>query len=303
MALAWLVAAGAASAQAGPWQTLWVAHGGPERKVLLHRPPAADPTAPLPLLLAFHGGGGHAEFMADDARYGLASAAARHGFVLAVPNGSSRLPGGRLATWNAGGCCGHARDQGVDDVGFARAVVAAVQARSAVDPARVFATGMSNGGMLVHRLACEAADVFRGVAAVAGTDASSATAACRPARPVAVLHIHARDDTHVQYGGGAGPDAFADRRQVMGFTSVPETMARWAARLRCEPAPRTVLQRPGANCQAWSGCAAGAALQLCSTDQGGHSWPGAQQVRRGKAPATQALDANEVMWAFFSTLR
>jgi len=277
-------------------------HGGLQelqvqgRKVLVHLPAGQDASRPLPLVLAFHGGGGHAEYMADDAKYGLQRKADEAGFIVAFPNGYSKLPSAKFATWNAGGCCGDARDRGSDDVGFARAIVAAVKGRYNVDAGRVFATGMSNGGMLSHRLACEAADVFRAVASVAGTDATSA---CTPSRPVAVLHIHAKDDDHVLFNGGAGAAAFRDESKVMAFTSVPETVSRWVQRNHCAATPRRTLERPGAYCEAYSGCSGGAGVQLCVTDSGGHSWPGADSVRRGKPPATQALDANDVIWRFF----
>ena len=266
------------------------------RTVLVHVPATLDPSRPAPLVLALHGGGGHAEYMADDARYGLQAKADEAGFIVAFPNGYSKLPGGKFATWNAGGCCGDARDRQVDDVGFARAVVAAVQARWRVDAGRVFATGMSNGGMLAHRLACDAADVFRAVASVAGTDA---TERCSPSSPISVLHIHARDDTHVLFDGGAGPGAFRDTSKVMNFVSVPETISRWVARDRCTgPAQRT-WEVPGAYCETTTGCADGREVQLCVTETGGHSWPGAGTVRRGKAPASKALDANDAIWRFF----
>lgn len=284
-------------------QAVKLEHGGLARRYLLHLPPGLDTTRPAPLLLALHGGGGHAEFMADDERYGLQRLAARAGYVLVFPNGYSKLPRGRLATWNAGGCCGDARDRGIDDVGFLRAVVADVQRRVRVDTARIYATGMSNGGMMAHRLACEAPDVFRAIAAVAGTEAFAQAALCRPSRPVSVLHIHARDDSHVLYGGGAGPDAFRDAAKVMDFVSVPETLSRWAQRLQCPAPPVPVLKREGASCEAYAGCAGGAQLRLCTVDTGGHSWPGADKVRRGKAAATQALDANTVMAEFFAGLR
>ncbi|MFG6432838.1 alpha/beta hydrolase family esterase [Roseateles sp. LYH14W] len=266
------------------------------RKVLVHLPTGYDATKPAPLVLAFHGGGGHAEYMADDEKYGLQKKADEAGFVVAFPNGYSKLPGGKFATWNAGGCCGDARDKGSDDVGFARATVKAIQARYSIDANRVFATGMSNGGMLSHRLACEAADVFRAVAAVAGTDA---TASCTPSKPISLLHIHARDDTHVLFNGGAGADAFRDKSKVMEFVSVPETISRWTLRNRCTVPPQRTLDKPGATCETYSGCAGGVSVQLCVTDTGGHSWPGADSVRRGKPGASRALDANDAIWRFF----
>lgn len=271
-------------------------HGGLTRKYLLHIPARQAPGKPLPLVIALHGGGGHAEYMADDARYGWVSKADQEGFAVAFPNGYSKLPGGRFATWNAGNCCGDARDRNIDDVGFIRALVADVRSRLPIDRERIFATGMSNGGMLSHRLACDAADLFRAIASVAGTDA---TTTCTPSRPVSVLHIHAKDDTHVLFNGGAGPDAFRDPSKVFEFVSVPDTLARWVTRNHCSPAPRRTVDTPGAYCEVYSGCAAESRLQLCVTERGGHSWPGAERVRRGKEPASQALDATDVIWGFF----
>lgn len=271
-------------------------HDGQRRHYVIHIPPGLDPRRPVPLVLAFHGGGGNAEMMADDARYGWIGEADRQGFVVVFPNGFSKLPGGNFATWNAGTCCGDARDRNIDDVGFARAVVADVRRQLAIDPARVFAAGMSNGGMLSHRLACDAADLFRAVASVAGTDA---TLQCNPSRPISVLHTHARDDDHVLFNGGAGQGAFRDASKVTDFVSVPETIARWVKRDQCAPAGQRSFDAPGAYCEAHTGCRDGVSVQLCVTETGGHSWPGADTVRRGKAPASQALDATAVIWRFF----
>jgi polyhydroxybutyrate depolymerase len=287
-----LLAGGPATAFTAGTHEVRLTHAGQERRALVHVPERTL-GAPAPLVLALHGGGGHAEFMADDERYGLISAAERDGYVVAFPSGHSRLPRGRLATWNAGGCCGAARDTGSDDLGFLRALVERIAAEHPVDRARVLAVGMSNGGMMAYRLACEAADLVAGIVAVAGTEAYADASACKPSRPVSVLHIHARDDSHVLFGGGAGPDAFRDRSQVMDFVSVPETVSRWRTRLGCRADAEPVLERPGARCERHPGCRGGVELQLCVTDGGGHSWPGAAVVRRGKAPASTALDANE----------
>lgn len=283
-------------------ETISLDHDGQTRRYRLHLPRGLDPAQPVPLVVALHGGGGNMDLQADDARYGLIGKSDEAGFVVVFPNGFSRFPGGRLATWNAGACCGAARDRGSDDVGFIRAVVADVQRRVRIAPGRVYATGMSNGGMMAHRLACDAADLFSAIAAVAGTDN---TTSCSPSRPVRVLVIHARDDDHVLYAGGAGPNAFRDRSQVTEFTSVPETIARWTKRNGCAAPPKGVLERASAMCEAYAGCrgageAGGAAsVELCVTETGGHSWPGAAAVRRGKPGASQALVAVDAMWDFF----
>lgn len=274
-----------------------IQHQGLRRTYGVHVPQGLVPGRPGPVVLAFHGGGGNWRLQADDEKYGLISQSEATGYVLVFPNGYSRFPGGQLATWNAGRCCGEARDQQVDDVGFVAALLRDLRQRLAVDPGRVYAIGMSNGAMMAYRLACEMADTFAGIAAVAGTDN---TTRCAPARPLRVLHLHARDDDHVLFAGGAGPQAFRDQGKVTEFTSVPETVARWRGHNQCGPSPRRTLQVPGAYCERYEGCAAGAAVQLCVTETGGHSWPGGGQTRRGKAPPSAAMNANQVIWSFFA---
>ena len=262
------------------------------RKYLLHVPASYDGTQPLPLLFFFHGGGGHMEHAAE--HYGWCETAEREGFIVAFPNGSSVLPRGRLATWSAGECCGYARDNGVDEVAFVRGMIADIAAKVAIDKKRIFATGMSNGGTLAHRLACEMADIFTAVASVAGTDN---TTVCTPARPISVMHIHALDDTHVLFNGGAGEDAFRDPAKVTDFTSVSETIARWVVRDGLDETPQRVLDIPGAHADLYTAKGSPAQVELVVTDNGGHSWPGGQSVR-GNHPS-QAIDANQVIWEFF----
>lgn len=305
----------AAQAREAAWpgpgtHTLSLRHGGREREALVHLPPALQqlrPGQPLPLLMAFHGGGGSMSLQAGPA-YGLREKADAAGFIAVFPNGTGAVrAGGALATWNAGSCCRRARDEGVDDVGYVRALLAEVQRRlppGSVDTQRIYATGMSNGAMMAYHLACEAADLFAGIAAVAGTDS---TLHCSPARPVRVLHIHALDDTHVLYEGGAGPDAFRDRSKVSDFRSVPATVSAWARLNQCSPRTETVLRVPGAHCLRHEDCAAGGAVQLCTTDSGGHSWPGGPgrglrqrlAAQAGGGPS-QAISATDLMWDFFS---
>jgi len=247
------------------------------------------------LLVALHGGGGNMDLQAKDALYGQISQSEREGFIAVFPNGFSRF-GGKLATWNAGHCCGAARDRNVDDVGFIRQVVANVSRQVNIDRNRVYATGMSNGAMMAYRLACEAPDLFKAIAPVAGTDN---TRGCTPKNPVSVLHIHAKDDSHALFTGGAGPDS-ARKSQVTDHVSVADSVAKWARLNGCTVAPRRVLDKPGAFCEVQSGCRGDTRVQLCVTETGGHSWPGGSRPRtRGDGPS-QAISANEVMWDFFN---
>lgn len=275
--------------------TFHIVHDGLTRMYRVHVPSKYNPASPVPLLVALHGGGGSMDYQADDTHYGLISKSEREGFIAVFPNGYSKLKSGKFATWNAGNCCGGARDENVDDVGFIRQVVATVTRQMNIDRNRIYATGMSNGGMMAYRLACKMSDVFKAVAPVAGTDN---TRDCHPAHPVAVLHIHARDDDHVLFNGGAG-SGLPDKSKVTNFTSVPDTVAKWTRMNGCSATPRRVLETNGAYCERYSPCQQQADVQLCVTESGGHSWPGGQKAR-GNKPPSQAISADDVMWDFFN---
>ena len=290
-----LLKAGAPITASGRYE-IRLRHGGQERMALIHVPRSWLATEASPLVMALHGGGGGAIHQADDGNYGLITKSEQAGFIAVFPNGISPAKSGMLATWNAGNCCARAREENVDDVGFLRAVVADVKRRTRVDTRRVYAIGMSNGAMMSYRLACEAGDVFHGIMAVAGTDN---TKSCQPALPVPVLHIHARNDDRVLYDGGAG-SVFRDEAKVADFVSVQATVDKWIRLDRASTKPQRVLSVPGAWCDRYEAGAGGAPVQLCVTETGGHSWPGGSKPR-GEAPST-ALQANDVMWEFFSSL-
>ncbi len=269
-------------------------HDGLARQYLVHVPKRYRADKAMPMLLALHGGGGDADYQSDDAKYGLIGKSEQAGFIAVFPNGTSRFKSGILATWNAGGCCGAAVKNKVDDVGFLREVISRVERQASVDKGRVFVTGMSNGGLMSYRMACEASDLVRAIAPVAGTDN---TLACTPPRPVPVIHFHAADDDHVLFNGGSGKKALSETN----FTAVPVNIAKWVAIDRADPKSKRVVSVSGAHCDLHPAKPGGAPVELCVTDSGGHSWPGggAQQGRKQPSPA---ISANDLMWQFFSSL-
>lgn len=268
-----------------------IKHDGLDRAYRVHVPATYSPSKPTPMLLSFHGGGGNMNYQADDKYYGLISKSEQAGFIAVFPNGYSRFSSGILATWNAGICCAGARDKNIDDVGFIREVIKNLKGQLNIDPDRIFASGMSNGALFSHRLACEMADTIRAIASVAGSDG---TKSCTPSRPVSILEIHAKNDEFVLFNGGAGKDS----KTLADFVSVPETISRWVKRNGCGPTPRRVLDKPGAYCDAYTQCRDNSEVKLCVTESGGHSWPGGVKVRTGESGST-AISATDLMWEFF----
>lgn len=270
-------------------------HNGLRRYYRIHVPRSYNPTSAAPILFVLHGGGGDMDFQVDNDHYRVVAKSETEGFVAVFPNGYSPFPSGKIATWNAGLCCAQARDENIDDVDFLRSVLSHVKKQINVDTDKVFAAGMSNGGMMSYRLACEMPETFKAIAAVAGTDT---TASCTPDRPVSILHIHAKDDNSVLFGGGAGPGSF-NKKFVTDYRSVEATIEKWRTLNACSKAPKRVLDIKGATCDLTSDCKAGTAVQLCTTTSGGHSWPGGTKPRRGGDTPSKALSATDVMWDFF----
>jgi len=274
-------------------------YGGQERSYLLHLPESL-PNRPLPMVVVLHGGGGSAESAAK--MTGFDAEADKDGFIVAYPNGTDRVrpllnamgePG--LLTWNAGGCCGYARDHAVDDVGFIRAVVAQVLKDNAADPKRVYATGISNGGMMAYRLACEASDVF---AAIAPVSAIQDVTRCKPAQPVSVLHIHGAQDENVPLAGGVGKKA-VDQEGKTGRPPVQESIDFWVKADGCSVTVHS--KEPDVAMSNYGGCEAGSEVSLFVIQDGGHAWPGGQRIADFLDTPSHALNATYEIWRFFST--
>lgn len=267
-----------------------IQHAGLTRTYRVHVPPRYTPTEPTPLLVALHGGG--IERVGDDGFDSLARASDFQNFIAVYPD--AYVGRNKKASWNAGNCCGEARDRKVNDVGFIEQVVNNVFSQASIDRQRIYAAGMSDGGMMAYRLACELPFVFRAIASVGGTDN---TVSCRPGREVSVLHLHAKNDARVPFNGSAVAEA-ADNGKLPPLASAPETVKKWAQVDGCAETPRRVLEQAGAFCEAYTYCRRQTEVRMCVTDTGGHSWPGAK-ARAGAPSPSPVIAGTETMWSFF----
>ena len=300
LALVLLASFGAQAALAPGDHTIALRHGGLERSYIVHVP--AQAKTPTAVIVAFHGGGGNARGQQEYSR--LDALADREGLLVVYPNGTGRMKD-RLLVWNAGACCGVAAERNTDDVGFVAALLDDLAARIAIDPKRVFATGMSNGAMMAHRVAAELPDRIAAIAPVAGAMVFAGT----PKAAVPVLHIHSVDDPRALYAGGLGPPFPMTSNRVM-HPPVSETLARWSAADGCTGEPKAAGSRKGSGPAAghtatllvYSGCSV--PLEHWKLTGAGHVWPGGRRdhLQRILGPGTDVIDANEEMWKFFSRI-
>jgi polyhydroxybutyrate depolymerase len=170
--------------------------GEATRSYLVHVPPQYDPQKPTPVVLVLHGAGTNGSITVWFT--GMSKKADEAGFIAVYPNGTGLA--GLMLTWNAGGVRGRT-DGKPDDVAFIAKVLDDLATVANVDPKRVYATGMSNGGMMCYRLAAELSDRIAAVAPVAGTMAIDTY---NPRRPVPVMHFHGTADKMVPFGGPSG---------------------------------------------------------------------------------------------------
>jgi polyhydroxybutyrate depolymerase len=205
----------------------------------------------------------------------LRPVAEERGFLYAIPEGTKNRGGSPY--WNAtSGCCDFDRTN-VDDSGYLRRVIEDVQARWNVDAKRIFTIGLSNGGFMGHRMACDHADLVAGIVSIAGATHADPSL-CRPSQGVHILNIHGTADDVIRFGGGTftGP-----------YPGALETVQRWVTLNGCaapEPGPTldADARNPGAETTVtrYTGCRPGGSVEFWEMAGSGHYFFATDEFRR-----------------------
>ena len=263
---------------------------GVSRTYLLYVPPGQNGKR-LPAFIMMHGSG---STDVQQERYSNFDAFAQaHGLVVMYPNGIDKH-------WNDGRVIGHESTN--DDIAFMKAMLAEVTAQGVIDPKRVYAAGISNGGFMAQHMACVMSDALAGIGVVAASQPVDAT--CPSPRPMPAIFFHGTADKFVPFNGGPIAPQFGNRGSAM---SNAQAVAIWQKRNGCGAAQKTKL--PAKNDQLavtveTYSCPAGRGLENVIVQDGGHTWPGANQgwlATKILGPVTGNINADDTMWKFFQS--
>ena len=254
------------------------------RSYRLHLPLGYDESRPVPLVLNFHGLNSSA--LLQEAYTQMSVAADAEGFMVVYPEGIDQR-------WNVK--IGELENDSIDDVGFVVAILDTLMGEYNIDTNRIYATGMSLGGFMSYRLACELSDRISAITSVAGLMSQELLDICQPERPIPILHIHGTQDNVVAYNGDEE------------FLSVDAVMAFWRSINSCELIPQiTIIPDRDPNdgstvLKLVYACEAPAELVLFSIENGGHTWPGG--IPLPNAVTNYDIDGTQESWTFLQKHR
>ncbi len=283
--------------------TISLMHQGLERTCDVHVPVSYNGKTAVPVVMVFHGGGGNAGNVREQS--GMNAKADREGFIVVYPQGTGKKRFGKMqGSWNSGKAGGgEAYKQNIDDVGFINRMLDQLEAKFNIDKDRIYSTGISMGGMISYRLACESSER---IAAIAPVSTALVTEPCMPKRPVPVMHFQGTADRLIPYQGGKS-DATLPKKVVVGgsYPSTKEVIGFWTAEDQCPAKSRVTYQKGEATCETYGPCAGNAEVILCTIRGGGHTWPGTKEeikkswLNKILGKTTEDISATDAMWEFF----
>ena len=271
--------------------------GSLTRTFLVHIPShrrvnGAGVTLPWPLVIVLHGSSGDAASIEHQS--GMDSLADAQRFIVAYPNGTGGAFGLYPSDWNAGGCCGAANRDDIDDLGFISALISTVSVHVPLDAHRVYVAGFSAGGYMAYHAGCQLSPLIAAVAVVEGALADDA---CAPRLPMPLFAIHGTDDPEVSYNEPA-PDPPGSVPALA--ATLPPSVQYWSAMNGCAAkTAKAAVKNASADIQLLTLTACTKADVSFYTIQGGtHGWPGGPDAP-GAAPPMNEMKASALMWTFF----
>jgi polyhydroxybutyrate depolymerase len=257
---------------------------------------------PLPAVLVIHGAFDTAKKMEHVS--GFSQLADRENFIVIYPEGMGIF--GFLQHWNAGHCCGKAAADQIDDTGFLKSVIEHACSRLAIDQQRIYMTGFSNGGMLVHKFAAEKGHLIAAaapLAAAAGGGSGAKSPEWTPPRPktaVPVLIMHGTSDLSVPFEGTKNNGSKKNGRI---YWPAMQSAGFWADHNKCQKDSAIKnLGKGKIQVTTWSGSPDQADVILFTLHGWGHKWPGRFYTSRlSRQDPLYDFDAAEIIWDFFKT--
>lgn len=275
-------------------------HDGIRRTYIVHIPPQYDPQKEFPLVFLFHGGGGNAKQALEN--YRLVEKANKEGFVLVAPNGTGRLKN-KLLTWNVGFGFGYAMTNNIDDIGFIRKLITEIEETLSIDSKRIFATGISNGGILCHFLAAKLSDKIAAIAPVVATIGGKRNIdepyilPPQPSEAVSVIAFNGYLDEHIPYSGGLQKKSVG---KPVWVKSAQEMHSFWTKMNQCSSIPNSEVNNHDEYKKITydKGINDSEVIQYLIFNQG-HAWPGGKKPRWGADAPSKTVNATDLMWEFF----
>lgn len=257
--------------------------GGVERSWRIFVPQTYAAGTPIPLVLDFHGSGSSPERQAQISEF--ESLAAEQGFIVVTPKGAP-VPSNRgRPSWNV-----DLLEGDPDDVVFIRGLIGLLSEQYSIDSSRIYAAGMSGGGRMSSRVACDLADLVAAVGPVAGIRYPEI---CNPVRPMPIVTFHGKADQVNHYERQENSPSYW-------LLGVEDSLAGWVETNACEITPDEIQVSETVTRVSYSGCRAEADIVFYRSEDAGHTWPGsAVHNSLGRAVTNMEIPATEIVWEFF----
>jgi polyhydroxybutyrate depolymerase len=262
---------------------------GRNRFYKIHLPTGYSFQKYYPLVFVFHGGLGNPDIIAKQTKF--SEKADKEGFIVVYPYGTGSF-NKKLLTWNTWDCCGYADKNDINDVDFIDAVLKRIKSEYLIDEKKIFATGLSNGGMMCYLLACELSEHFAAIAPVAASMFD--TVSCNPETEISIIAFNSINDENIPYNGVSEEDTSARMKTL----PVEKVIDMWAKNFNCvhiRTSDSSLFQKVNYINEK------GVEITLFKMFSGGHSWPGGEKIRKFADNPVKNVSATDIIWEFFKS--